>query len=304
LIEAVTMQKRILGVGIATLDIINEVDSYPAEDDEVRALAQHRRRGGNATNTLTLLSQLGHHCTWAGTLAGDAGGTEILRDLERSGIATHACVRHEQGRTPTSCIVLSRETGSRAIVHYRDLPELTAAELARLRLWDLDWIHFEGRNPPETAAMLRDCASRCPGIPVSLEVEKPREGIDALFAGPSLLIFSRAYANSLGYADPRRFLADQWGRTRAEVLVLPWGRDGAYAQERGAAVIFAAPYNPVKIVDTLGAGDVFNAALIDGLLAGLGLKATLERANRLAGHKCAIAGFDGVVSGARSAGLL
>jgi ketohexokinase len=62
---------HILGIGIATLDIINSVDGYPAEDTEVRALRQQLRRGGNCTNTLAVLSQLGHRCAWGGVLAAE-----------------------------------------------------------------------------------------------------------------------------------------------------------------------------------------------------------------------------------------
>ena len=63
---------RVLGVGIATLDLVNEVDRYPAEDAEIRARAQRVGRGGNCTNTLAVLAQLGHACSWAGTLGDDA----------------------------------------------------------------------------------------------------------------------------------------------------------------------------------------------------------------------------------------
>ncbi|MGD8712214.1 MAG: carbohydrate kinase, partial [Thiohalophilus sp.] len=38
---------RILTTGIATLDIINQVDHYPAEDEELRAELQSIRCGGN-----------------------------------------------------------------------------------------------------------------------------------------------------------------------------------------------------------------------------------------------------------------
>ena len=41
---------HILAIGIATLDIVNTLDGYPAEDDVVRALRQRVSRGGNATN--------------------------------------------------------------------------------------------------------------------------------------------------------------------------------------------------------------------------------------------------------------
>lgn len=293
-----------LGVGIATLDIVNEVAAYPAEDSEVRALGQRVRRGGNATNTLVVLSQLGHACTWIGTLGEDAHSQEILRDLHRHGVATGPCVRHPGGSTPTSYVALSRATGSRTIVHYRALPELTAAEFARVALDGWDWVHFEGRSAEHTAAMLRDCAARRPGLPISLEVEKPRPGIEHLLVGPDVLLFSRAYAGSRGYTDPGRFLADQWPCTGASLLILAWGADGAYAQARGGGLCRAPAYAPPRVADTLGAGDLFNAAVIDGLLAGLDLPALLARATRLAGHKCGLVGLDGVVASARAAGLL
>jgi hypothetical protein len=46
-----------------------------------------------------------------------------------------------------------------------------------------------------------------------------------------------------------------------------------------------------------------NAAVIDGLLRGLDLQLLLERANRLAGHKCGRQGLDGLVGSARDQGL-
>ena len=76
----------LLAIGIATLDIINTVDSYPEEDSELRALSQSQARGGNATNTLTVLSQLGHQCHWGGVLIDEADSQFILDDLALSNI--------------------------------------------------------------------------------------------------------------------------------------------------------------------------------------------------------------------------
>lgn len=294
--------RRILGVGIATLDIVNEVAAWPAEDAEVRALAQRVSRGGNASNTLVVLSQLGHAGSFAGSLAEDAASALILADLHGQGIATGACVRHSGARTPTSYIALSRTTGSRTIVHYRDLPELTAAEFAAVDLAPFDWVHFEGRNPAETAQMIAHCRRCRPELPISLEVEKPRPGIDALFQGPDVLIVSRAFALSQGTTDPASFLAEQRGRTSAALVILPWGAEGAYATGDGGARYRAPAYAPAALVDTLAAGDVFNAAVIDGLLAGRGLPELIERANRLAGLKCGRRGLAGLVAEARAAG--
>ncbi|MCU7859354.1 MAG: ketohexokinase, partial [Candidatus Thiodiazotropha sp. (ex Lucinoma kastoroae)] len=45
-------------------------------------------------------------------------------------------------------------------------------------------------------------------------------------------------------------------------------------------------YQLPVVVDTLGAGDVFNAGVIDGLMAGLEPAEVLAAAVRLAGEKC------------------
>lgn len=293
-----------LGIGNAALDIVNEVADYPREDEEVRALAQHRRIGGNVANSLMLLRQLGHTCKWCGTIGDDAQGDWVLAGLRERGIDIGAVVRHPGSATPTSHVTLSRASGSRTIVHFRDLPEMRAADFARLPLRDCDWVHFEGRNPAQTALMLRDCAARCPGLPVSLEVEKRRPGIEPLLNGPRVLIFSRAYALACGFREPKAFLAAQRARTSAELLLLPWGGRGAFGQARDGALCFAPAHSPDAVRDTLGAGDVFNAAVIDGMLAGLDLPGLLAKANALAGHKCGRPGLDDVVDTARGRGLL
>ena len=113
----------ILAVGIATLDIINHVVVYPHEDDEVRALRQSVRRGGNATNSLVVLSQLGYDCHWAGTLSDETDSRLILEDLARYAVDCRHVRRYRTGKVPTSYVLLSEATGSRTIVHYRDLPE-------------------------------------------------------------------------------------------------------------------------------------------------------------------------------------
>jgi ketohexokinase len=301
---AAPARRGVLGVGIATLDIVNEVQAYPAEDEEVRALRQDRRIGGNVTNTLGVLSALGHPCAWCGALADDRESAEVLAGLRQRGIDTSARVVHPSSRTPTSYITLSRATGSRTIVHHRELAELRAADFRRVALDAFSWIHFEGRSPEETAAMLRDCRRRRPGVPLSLEIEKPRPGIRRLFRGPRVIVFSRAFALACGFRDPEAFLAAQWEETSAELLFLPWGAEGAFGQCRGQGVCCAPPLVPPQVRDTIGAGDVFNAGVIDGLLCGLGLPEVLARATRLAGHKCGRRGLGGLVESARESGLL
>ncbi len=295
---------RVLGVGIATLDIINQVERYPTEDEEVRALSQRNQRGGNCANTLAVLSELGHACQWIGTLANDSGAELIRQDLTARGINLEHAKIIPGGATPTSYINLSRATGSRTIVHHRDLPELTATDFERVDLSTIDWVHFEGRNPSETAHMIARVAAERTELPISVEIEKPRPGIEALFQLPvtnnSIIIVARVFAEQQGEQDPERFLQQFAKQTNASLLLLPWGATGAYALTQERELLFAAAQRPAEVIDTIAAGDVFNAAAIAAVLDNQPVNQVLQCANALAGHSCGQLGIDGIVHSAKT----
>jgi len=286
---------RILAIGNATLDIVNIVDTYPQEDQEVRAAAQQISRGGNVANTLVVLSQLGHQCSWGGTLAEEPDGGLIAADLQEHAIDLDFVQYESRGKVPTSYITLSRDSGSRTIVHYRDLPEYAAEKFAVIDLTAFDWLHFEGRNLPALGEMLRHARKTAPQLPLSLEVEKVRDGIEELFPLVDLLLFSRDYALQQGASDAADFLQQMKQRQLDALLTCTWGKDGSFGLERDGTLHHAAAHAPPTIVDTLGAGDVFNAGMIDQLLRGEPLASALDGANRLAGRKCGQLGLKNLV---------
>lgn len=283
---------RVLGVGIATLDIINTVASYPLEDEEIRVLSQRRARGGNATNTLVILSQQGHACSWAGVLPLEPDAELVLADLGHYQVQTDFCTRPRRGKLPTSYISLSQATGSRTIVHYRDMPEYCFRAFDRIDLGPFDWIHFEGRAVSELAPMLEKVAGH-PGLRCSLEVEKPRQGIEALLPLADLVLFSRDYVISRGHDRAMSFLRQISSRVREPYVA--WGELGAWAMDQAGRLHHSPAFSPREIQDTLGAGDVFNAGIIHSRMRGSLVPEALDYACRLAGYKCGIEGFSGVV---------
>ena len=284
---------NILAVGIATLDIINTVESYPAEDGELRALSQRQARGGNATNTLSVLSQLGHHCFWAGVIIDEPDVQLIKQDLASFNIDFSACTVLNSGKMPTSYISLSKETGSRTIVHHRDCPEFSFADFQKIDLQQFDWVHFEGRNVDETLNMFKWLKQHHPDLPFSLEVEKPRGNIKSLFDYPQILMFSQQYALANGYETASALLQSLPPTISASCT---WGQLGAWAINN-ATIVHSPSQPPANIIDTLGAGDTFNAGLISALLQQKTIKQALTQACQLAGRKCGQLGFANLING-------
>lgn len=282
---------RILGVGNATLDIVNSMASYPLEDSEQRAESQRICRGGNTANTLVVLSQLGHQCSWAGTLADEPDAKRICADFDSYEVDYSPAYHVEHGKVPTSYIINNQRNGSRTIIHVRDLPEYPAKRFCELDLNDYDWVHFEGRNVSEVKKMLDHVVTFYPNILISLEVEKQHEDIAQLFNDPDVLIFSRHYVNETSYFEATPFLADMRKLYQANHLVCAWGDQGAYAVDEEGNSIHSPAHPVASVVETLGAGDTFNAALINAFLREEVLDMALYQACELAAKKCGIEGF-------------
>lgn len=281
----------ILATGIATLDIINEVASYPSEDNEVRALSQRISRGGNASNTLCVLSQLGHQSYLAATLIDEADGQIIEADLYRYQINTQFCPRLNEGKMPTSYITLNRQNGSRTIVHHRDCPELSFTAFQQVDLSLFSWLHFEGRNIPELDKILRYCRQNAPNVAISLEIEKPREGIESLFELADWLFFSQHYVQAKGYQAAEHMFADL---PTIKQATLTWGAQGAYGWQNGE-LLYSPAIKITDVVDSLGAGDTFNAGMIHSLITQKSLTDCLQFASHLAARKCQQYGFENLV---------
>jgi ketohexokinase len=279
---------RILCVGIATLDIVNTVASYPPEDSEVRALSQQVRAGGNAANTARVLAQLGADTHWVGNLS-DQPQAQVVRDaFAHAGVDASRAKVCEGAAMPTSYVTLSKANGSRSIVHYRDMPEYAAEDFLQLDIRSFDWVHFEGRALEQLQPMMERARGMC-GVPISLEVEKPREGIEALFDEADILFFSRDYALQRGF-DEAAALLEQL--PRGALATCTWGEQGAWVRDFEGTLLHEPAHAPAEVVDTLGAGDVFNAGMLHAVSSGMPIAEALRSAVRLAGEQCGREGME------------
>ena len=245
----------ILITGNATLDIVNRVAHYPHEDEELRALEQWSDLGGNAATMARVLAAHRHRCDWVGVVANDSDGDKILATLK----AHQVGVEHadcQVGASPVSYITVNQQNGSRTIVHYRDLPELAAEAF--------------------------------------MEIEKVRDGLEELIPLVDVVLFSRAYAQVQGFNDAVSFLQNRQATHGALWMTCTWGAQGAWAIDHDGAIFHEPALVTPVVMDTVGAGDVFNAGLVHALATGQPLEQALQYAVQLAGRKVQQQGFQSV----------
>lgn len=108
--------------------------------------------------------------------------------------------REDHDEAASSYIIRSEATGTRTLVNYNGLPEMTADEFTKSVIdtfsGDEDtWWHFEGRIPHVTAECIRAIRTRHPRATVSVEIEKPgREGLVELANEADVIFYSRTWA--------------------------------------------------------------------------------------------------------------
>ena len=74
-------------------------------------------------------------------------------------------------------------------------------------------------------------------------------------------------------------------------IICAWSEDGAAAITQGSSVVTSKAFPPDSIVDTIGAGDTFNAASILALSEGKTIHEAITFACQVAGEKCGAMGY-------------
>lgn len=140
-------EPKILCIGVICIDVVQVCKDYPIEDSDQRCVEYRWQRGGNASNTCTVLSQLGSRCEFFGSLSSEQYLTFLQDDMRKFNIDFSHCSMVPGVGCPTSTVILSQSTGSRTIIHYNpQLPELTLQDFEKLNLEEYSWIHFQEYN--------------------------------------------------------------------------------------------------------------------------------------------------------------
>ena len=295
--------KKVLLVGLTCIDIINECEDFPVEDEDAKVLSQTWSVGGNAANTARVLAQ--HDNIQVDLFCGLSQKPEnsfVISDLLSYGVNIDNCCTYEDVNFPTSCCILNSKNGSRTILHCNhNFPGLKFENFKKVDVSSYDLVHFGGRDLIEVSKMIDHVISTrgTNSLPIiSGEMEKPKRIIDLekhLRPKVDVLFISKDIRLFQDFQDSIETLKSYTQKDlRANCLVCPWGDKGA-----GLAIKLnnlwsfteVAPFFIEKPVDTLGAGDVFIAGTIYGLICQNHFNDSVQYACFLAKEKCLQNGF-------------
>lgn len=255
--------------------------------------------GGDVLNTAIHLARLGHEVAFLSALGDDPFSEDLRERWRAEGLDTSLVLSHP-GRHCGLYAISTDEHGERSFTYWREasaaremlaLPESEAA-MAEAKRADL--LYFSlitlAILPPEGRRRLLDLAEgvRANGGRVAFDGNyrarlwaDPQEAIaarDAAIAGTDIGLPTLADEIELGAAGDPAATATHWRELGCGEVAIKLGADGCLLSGETQP-----PPEPVRVLDSSGAGDAFNAGYLAARLHGSEPADAALEGQRLAG---------------------
>ncbi|MCY0859908.1 MAG: sugar kinase [Sulfolobaceae archaeon] len=293
--------EQVASIGELLLDIIQVPQSE--RSDKVYSIFSP---GGSAANTAVGLARLGVRAKFIGVVGDDYIGHFLLDYIKRSGVLIDQ-VKVKNFRT-TVAIVILKEGGEREFVIYRKPFVETADSMLDLKDIDVNEIVRENDIILTTGVALSQEPSRSTVLRVIEESHK-NDKITILDPNIRLDIWSskeemihillsslRSFDAFLGsieeaqmltsLSDPEEIADHLISKYGLDLVAIKMGKKGAYVKTSGKEEALVPSFN-VKVIDTTGAGDAWNAGFIYSYYVKKDkLEESVKFANAVAALKC------------------
>jgi len=300
--------QKILGIGNALVDVLVEIsdesvfnkfgltkggmEMISAElkneiHKEIRGLKQTVASGGSTSNTIYGLAQLGAPTGYIGKIGKDETGLFFKNDMERMGVNTHLSYSNIDTGIATTFIT---QGGERTFATYLGAAATqTPEDLSEAIFSQYNIIHVEGYLIFNRDFILNICklAKKC-GLKISMDMasynlveamhplvnELLRDYVDIIFANEE---------EAFAFTGKKEREALEILSSYCPVSVVKLGAEGSLVHINGETTVIPAVKAHCK--DTTGAGDIFAAGFLYGLINDYPIAEAGALASRL-GAKC------------------
>lgn len=255
-------------VGDYCLDVIfSGLPSFPVLGDEIIAKTFIQTPGGTC-NSVIAMHRLGLKVGWAADFGTDDYSKSILLELKKEGVDSSLFFIHN--RSLRKITVALSYPKDRAFIAYYDSDPLIPAGFKRLTSLKAKHLHVPGiYSAPGTTNIIRFLHSR--GINVSMDGNSSKiytlrdKRFTELLANLDIFFANKKEVLQITQEQTIEKAIQKLGEI-IPLVVIKDGANGAYAMEKGNLLF--SPSIKVKVIDTTGAGDCFNAGFIKAWLSG------------------------------------
>lgn len=282
----------VLVCGNASVDVIfSEIEQPPKPGEEIYC-EDFEFTCGASYNTAVALSRLGIKVAMAGTIGNDFLSRFILENLEAEGVATEYMKRFDRPLQTLS--VALNYNGDRSFVSYEDKVIDFNREKYRnevIQKVDTKVLHISADEMAESTIH----TAKEKGITISLDVGWDKNWLkhpklkEIIKMGDIFTPNLKEAIEITGDDDPAKALELLSDLNPNNIIIVKLGEEGAIFKNQNKVV--KVPGMKRNVVDTTGAGDVFVAGILAGILKKFELKEAVRLGNFCGG--CSVEGLGG-----------
>ena len=274
----------VLGIFVADISFLG--NKIPATGETILGDSYNIGPGGKGCNQAIAISRLGGEVNFITKLGNDDYGKLAINKLKKDNIDTSNIIISNTHQTGVAGIHVDRNTGKNAITVVRGAP-------ASLTIKEIDTNTIKKSKIFLTQLEIpKEVTLHC------LKIAKENGLINILNPAPASEL-SKDFFDLVDYFTPNETEAEFYtgikindendAKENAKKLIdmgikkviITLGEKGLFYSDGKDEIYMKA--NPVKTIDTTGAGDAFNGGFSYALLKGKKIKECLEIANKVAG---------------------
>jgi ribokinase len=260
----------VIGFGALNVDTLLKVERIAGPEEESFIESYSESCGGSAANTIVGLARLGRKVGFIGKVADDHEGKLQVDNFVNDGVDIKGIVHSKKGKSGAVLGFVDKR-GARALyINPGENDTLESREIDLEYVAQTKFLHmssFVGERPfraqKKLAGMLPD-SIKLSFDPGALYAQRGFSVIEPLIRRSYVFMPNSLELEQITGEKDYRKGADVILEMGVKIVVVKLGAKGCYVTD-GQERITVEPFT-VKVVDTTGAGDAFDAGFLHGLL--------------------------------------
>jgi len=256
----------IIGLGEVVVDWVTEIPHFPKPDEKIDAISENYFSGGVTANYLVSIARLGVSCGFIGAVGEDSYGEFLIEDFKIENVDTSLTLKKSGKKTPVNFIFVTK--GEKTIIQspHMQTTKIEISDLDESYISNSKHLHTTMIHPNITTQVIKIAKENDVTLSIDLESQIAQRGWNNLkdeLLKSDILIPNKEGAKSITKSNTPEEAARILIKKGIPIVIITLGNKGALITTKEYQKIVPT-YYVEKIIDTTGAGDVFNGAFTVG----------------------------------------